>query len=644
METDWVFPSANGGRSHGFKEAGLSTFSGNPLPSLVREICQNSLDAALGNKAVRIEFETYEIEPNKIPGYKSFSQAVGRSLPYWHGQANQEILAYLKNANSLLKKASLFVLRAGDFHTTGLHGAYKDRIDDWARLTKMDGGATKSGTSAGSYGIGKNAPFVASALRMVFYRTLTDEQENQGRAAQGIAYVPAYPLDIQKELSTQTLGIGYYGNPGENKDLSYQPVPSIALLDDLNIRSEIGTDIFVYGFQTDEENWMQAVAAEVLENFILAIYKGQLEICISEGKKRIEITQGTLPSVLKELTKKAKNAASYYKVLIEPESKVFRYNFHGKGTLRLQLLADVNEELNRKILVCRTNNMKILAIDRFPKGLNFSGILELEGEELNKYFRALESPTHDSWEPARYTENRQEAAAYISELKKWVKNTVRDAVEVPIENKTEVKGLSRNFFAPDHGNAFAKQRENAGSEVFSGHIRVKGKAEEGRPANIIITRDGAEVKENGDTGVLSGHGSHQLPRNKTKRKPKKRKTRGKGSTDIQRGKCGGNKPRAVPVISSRLIRTGKNKGRLILEVPWSIARGSIHLHVIGENNREYEGIAVREVRSLFGPTQFTLTQTGIRFENLNAKAKTGADIVFENDLLYSIGVSLYEDK
>ena len=46
----WNFPSNNKGDIIGIGHSGIETYQGTPLKSLAREICQNSLDAALEGK------------------------------------------------------------------------------------------------------------------------------------------------------------------------------------------------------------------------------------------------------------------------------------------------------------------------------------------------------------------------------------------------------------------------------------------------------------------------------------------------------------------------------------------------------------------------------------------------------------------
>ena len=43
MKYFWKFPSTNGGQEYGFNDEGIEHFKSNPVKSLAREICQNSL-------------------------------------------------------------------------------------------------------------------------------------------------------------------------------------------------------------------------------------------------------------------------------------------------------------------------------------------------------------------------------------------------------------------------------------------------------------------------------------------------------------------------------------------------------------------------------------------------------------------------
>lgn len=162
--------------------------------------------------------------------------------------------------------------------------------------------------------------------------------EAQETAAQGMSRFISFPEDLNDSMNTMTTGIGYYGNPQGNL-----PVNSINELEQLCKRTEIGTDVFVYGFNAGTD-WDRNVINEVLENFLMAIHKNLLSVTVANRK----IDSSTLSRYLNSYNAKIKNAYWYYQVLTRPETKVFTRDFHGLGTLKLSILVDSSEKLNKK--------------------------------------------------------------------------------------------------------------------------------------------------------------------------------------------------------------------------------------------------------------------------------------------------------
>lgn len=247
MTIEWKFPHNGFGQVRGVSDAGIETFTGTEIQSLAREICQNSLDAAVegSNATIKVDFEQYRIPSSDIPGYEQYASKIQKAYDYWSKKNSEKTIKVLTKALNAIKKPTTVVLRISDFNTTGLSHPYEDSDEGWNALTKLDGGATKTGDKAGAFGIGKNAPFTNSDYRLVFYRTLNEDQET---AAQGMSRFISFPEDLSNSMNTMTTGIGYYGNPEGNL-----PVDSISELEKLYQRSEIGTDVFVYGFNAGYE-------------------------------------------------------------------------------------------------------------------------------------------------------------------------------------------------------------------------------------------------------------------------------------------------------------------------------------------------------------------------------------------------------
>ena len=171
MNSSWNFPNNGCGIKRGVSDAGIENFTGTEIQSLAREICQNSLDAALedsSSEEVIVEFERYKIQSSDIPGYETYKNKLHKAYNYWSTRESEKTIQYSKKAVAYIEALNTYVLRISDYNTTGLLGPYCDKDDGWNALTKIDGGATKTGDKAGAFGIGKNAPFCNSDYRTSF--------------------------------------------------------------------------------------------------------------------------------------------------------------------------------------------------------------------------------------------------------------------------------------------------------------------------------------------------------------------------------------------------------------------------------------------------------------------------------------------
>lgn len=391
----WNFPSNGGGAINGVADSGVEIFRGKEIPSLAREICQNSLDAAIDeSSAVTVEFQRHEVSPKDIPDAQDFMRVLKACLSFW-AKKSDKTETFIRQAILKLRGTSA-VLRISDFNTTGLAEPFNPRaMTGWNTLTKINGGAIKSDDKAGNFGIGKNAPFANSFLRMVFYRTLNTVGE---RAAQAVAKLVSFDLDAWN-IAT---GTGYFGESQGN-----MPVRNISALDKICRRTKRGTDVFIYGFNGGDA-WAEELIKELIENFLVSIHRDKLRVTV----QGVALDKDSLGEFV------AENAANYHKILTgDVAVKTFETDFHGMGKLKLGVLLDSTTKLNRRVLIVRKSGMKLFELDRFPRTLNFTAILELEGLKLNAFFRQLETPDHTNWEPTRHPTYPKLAKQYLAELK-----------------------------------------------------------------------------------------------------------------------------------------------------------------------------------------------------------------------------------
>ncbi len=428
MDIGWKFPLNNDGAITGISEAGVETFKGTPYKSLAREVCQNSLDAINDStKPVLVEFTSMQYPSSLLDGREALSDAFERCSRFWDTQKDKKATNFFKKAYETIAKDTIHILRMSDFNTTGLDGSDKQLNSNWSNLVKSSGVSDKGASAGGSFGIGKSAPFACSDFRTVLYSTYDC---NGVEASQGVARL----VSFESEQGI-TQGTGYYGNKERN-----QPVFQQFKLDKGYDRQEPGTDIYILGFRQDVA-WKEQIIAAVLEGFLVAIWKELLEVKVDD----VIISRETLNTVIEAYEAHVDSyTRNYYKVLMAEDTVVIKQDFEGLGEIALYL--NLDNEFHRKVCINRKSGMKIFDKDRIHGYIPFAGVLILEGMEVNKFFRPMETPQHDKWEPDRH-ETPSIAKKKLTALNKMIKEAV---MNLNIENgkdEIDVEGIGE--YLPD---------------------------------------------------------------------------------------------------------------------------------------------------------------------------------------------------
>lgn len=405
----WNFPSNNYGQILGIADSGIETFKGTPIKSLAREICQNSLDAALdNNEPIRIEFKAFEIDPRQIPDYTNLEDALKRALDFWSQQQSDKAKTFFKKALEVIHKPAITCLRISDFNTSGLVGSREEYNSPWCNLTKSSGASDKSGSNGGSFGIGKFAPYACSALRTVFYSTI---DKDDVCASQGVSRLTSF----KNKKNEITQGTGFYGNDKNSpmyKQYSLDPAYS-------RNAENSGTDIYITAF-TGDKGWQHQMVASVLDGFLYAIYNGTLVVDV-DG---IIISKDTLADLMishKEYFNE--HADEYYQALTDEKlARTFTKELTddpeviGKLTLRLIIMPS----FSRRVAMIRQTGMKIKDKGNINGLIPFAGTLFIEGDAINSYLRSLENPQHIEWEVER-AENKSKANRLLKTLLHFIK-------------------------------------------------------------------------------------------------------------------------------------------------------------------------------------------------------------------------------
>lgn len=638
---NWNFPGNQDGQVKGIADAGIENFNGTELSSLARENCQNSLDAALddNNPKVLVEFERYFVHDNQIPGIEEYRKILKECKNFWDASKSEKAKTFLKNAVMQADRESGFMLRISDYNTTGLSDPYIEpgnpfnfSFDGWNALIKIDGGANKGDDKAGAFGIGKSAPFSNSHYRLVFYRTFNHKHE---RAAQGISRLMSY-----REGTLITSGIGYYGNPDGNN-----PVESIEELDALNTRTEIGTDVFIYGFKASSD-WNVEITAALLESFLMSFYNGQLRVKVQDREINAITLKGYMERIHNERPRETKGTYGNYLALTRTEG-VYTYtkDFHGMGTLELRILVDPNEKLDRKVLIVRKAGMKLFRLGNISKLVPFTGILELKGKELNSYFRTMETVAHDNWEPGRHS-NPKQAKAYYEEIKDWIRFIVAELAEHTSDDEMDVEGLSgvlqREPETVETGNSDNK-RENLNDHL--GNIDILERSTRTPLKGFFYGKGKEGSSESTSTkGTLGPTGESGVRILKGKRKRKKLDSyRGipdsKGKDVVVQKQSGGESN--CPLKNVRVIKRSTGTYSINFEIPHDVEYGRIELVTVGENGKSNR-IHIKDVKSSDGCKITKLNGDFIETVGMSSYEKIKITVVLADSHDYAMGVNVYE--
>jgi hypothetical protein len=508
------FPVDSSGQWDGFNDPGIEHFAGNRLQHLGREVPQNTIDAKVDSPA-RITVSLRKVPVKSLPGLAHLKDAVARCAQAAIGEGSDKAVSFFFAASKLLEGRDLYVLQLRDSNTTGLEGPCVNGKPFFAMM-KATGQSKKVGTSTGSYGIGKFAPFTVSELRTVFVSTVwADETETLHHYVQGKSVLMSHqdPADKIRQ------GTGFWGvremcQPVEGL---VKEVPDWLRLTDEHgaIEGQQGTMLSIIGF-SPAKGWQNVLAANIVENFFGAIIRGDLEVNIDRGAS---INAKTLPTILSDAAVRAsisdqpgeperfENISNYLRALEnDTEVHVETSENYYLGTCELRIL--VGENLPRRVAMLR-NGMLITetlpGLIRFGDFKEFVAVLECPTEKGNELLRAMEPPRHDAFEPDRLPpDRRQNGRTALRELATWVRRMLARHAKDPVAEETSLDELAAFFGDEDDEGALRQKDENPGGTITIRARAIKPKIGAGAFGGSSTSVDDEESSESDAEGVGEG--------------------------------------------------------------------------------------------------------------------------------------------
>lgn len=427
----WRFPRANKGQKTGFNDAGISSFTGDRIGSMTREIIQNSLDAKDSNsegQPVIIEFKTFDVLREEFPDKESLLIALKKSYNEVNKLNDPRYKKFFSDSINIINQKTIPFLRISDFNTCGLLGVTEKGNSPWHYLVKSQGISDKGKTDGGSFGIGKNAVFACSDFRTVIYSTYTTEGD---KGTQGVSNLISYDLD---DIDDYTQGVGYLSISDD-----HEPLLDNIALDKTFSRNKPGTDIYVSGLMKDE-NITNKIVQAVLDSFMYAIFKSTLEVVVND----VHINKDTLGKIVNSQSVDVNQTTlEMYNILTSESVHVFDEDILNKNNKDIEIRLLIREESSRKISVIRKPWMKIKELTGFQRAYQFSGVVIITSNQLNELLRNAENPQHNNWETGRIFNNetlKKNIDYALSEISKRVRNRLDELHQVDLNDFAELFG------------------------------------------------------------------------------------------------------------------------------------------------------------------------------------------------------------
>lgn len=452
----WNHPIDASDQWDGFNDSGIETFAGSPIKNLAREVNQNALDAA-ADGCVNVVIRLRRVATTTIPHLEELRANLEACRVAAQGEGPKAHV-FFERALELLEEDTVNVLEVSDYNTHGMKGPPTNGTPYFAFMKAKGQSRKDSDTAAGSYGIGKFAPYAVSMIRTIFVSTVfEDEGGNRQQYTQGKSILMSY----DDRAGNRRQGAGYWG-------LRSKCQPVIGFPEDLpdwllratNARESraCGTKLSILCFD-DSDDWQDYLAVSVAENFFGAIAANGLTVDVDgvhilnrdtiasflsdERMRRLIQDQSNEPEQFD-------NSRSYLEAL-QGEEEVLTEESQMRDLGNVQVKILVREGFPKKVCFLRNGMFITDDLDRlksFSDFKEFVAVVRCLSDAGNVMLRDMEPPKHNDFEPERRATRKEQkiAARALKDLAQWIRDMLKRHAKDPVSEVTEIDELKEFFF------------------------------------------------------------------------------------------------------------------------------------------------------------------------------------------------------
>lgn len=431
----------------GFTSFSTASFNEAPPAKIIRELLQNSLDAAAegSEPKAKVRFQVDPIGPRNVPDLRGYNSAFSKARAHWTQggrkptDAAQEVVNRIERGLDAIHNGQAKLLSVMD-NGIGL---------DAKRMNALlgDGAGEKQDNMSGSYGVGHLAPMALSDIRYMLYGGITRDGR---RITCGKAVLASHPdkkqLNDGEGYLIKDFRDGLDGNLYEF--LEKHPRVVAKRLNEISNEWGHGSAVMMLAFNNFRNGgtplW-DIVSKVAAYNFTAAIYRRKLVIEVREDGKAQRLDAESLPGILEqdkdrtrvsrtgslfaELRPSGQNAYSALKALDDGDVQRVKVN---DGYARISLHLSSPNGYPRIDLF--RNGMRItddvpeLRRGDFASREPFHAVIEVDAEdsgELHRLIRKAEGPMHDSLSLNLLSSREEDSLLKeLAKIKEWINQQV----------------------------------------------------------------------------------------------------------------------------------------------------------------------------------------------------------------------------